>query len=112
MENKDFLKEEETRLKKMFNTYSSCANFYDAMETLYERISNKEDEYYSAKYDLIKICRNKTLKELSKKMQDTNTIIIEMQEYKDEPCGFLIIYNQFDNKNKPTKWEFYRLRRF
>lgn len=110
MINKKIFNEEIARLKKIVKESESCEQLKDTLDILYTRISNVRNKGYKEKYNIVEICKNKTIKEIEKLFKNKYSVSVELVEYDKEKCGFLIIYNEFDSKNYPTKWEFYILK--
>ena len=110
MINKEIFKNEKSKIKNFMSYCLSAKQFRDVMETLYERITNNKGKGYAEKYNVVEICNKKTFKEIKKKFKDKTSVVVEFVEMESELNGFLLIYNEYDEKNIPTKWEFYILK--
>ena len=92
---KQVLKQEITRLKSMLKTTTDYDLLHKSLEIIYERISNRKDESYSNKYDIVDIFKGRTVKTIKKHKKGTG-VVFEIIEYDKIPKGFVIIYNQFE----------------
>lgn len=110
MINKEIFRNEKTKIKNFMNYCLSAKQFRDIMDTLYERITNNKGKGYAEKYNIVEICNKKTFKEIKKKFKDKTSAVVEFVELESELTGFLLIYNEYDTKNIPTKWDFYTIK--
>lgn len=99
-------KKDLTYLKKIIKTTNDSEILKDAMDILYERITNREDKDYNKKYNLSKILTNKTTTILSKEYKNNVYVIIEIVKYDTAPSKYVLIYNKFTDK-KQTELEIY-----
>lgn len=103
---------ETKRLKGILKIARSTKDIYNALDLVYERISNQPKKEYSKKYGLAEILKSKTLKEFKKEFYYNSTIflgeaILEVVAYEQAPQGITILYNEFNQLGEQVKFEIF-----
>ena len=90
-------KEEYDRIKKILAKEVEPKDVHNALEVLYERISDREKDFYErTKYNMYDIIVNSAdIKELQKNYKGKRSVLIEFLKVDKVPENIVIIYNEY-----------------
>lgn len=100
MDNKEIIKKEKRRIKDLCKGLKDIDEVHNALEYIYERVSNIKGKGYAEKYDVMEIFHSKTLKTFGKKFGKGHDLLFEFVKYEKAPNNLVIIYNEFEKHNQ------------
>lgn len=95
------IKEEIKKLKDRAKKVEKAQDLHLSLDFRYERITGRPDKpEYSKLYAVGDILKNETIKDFEIKINADQIVVFEFVDFKQAPKEFVIIYNEFNNKEQ------------
>lgn len=92
------IKEESKRIKNTCKALKNIKAIHEWLDFYYERITNKEVNIDTEKYNFVDIVKNSKQVARFDYNMGKNSIAFEFLDYFQAPKSFLLIYNEFKGK--------------